>query len=39
VPQGWKLFSNGRLPLLPHRMKNMAQLKRILKKVDELGEI
>jgi len=39
VPQGWKLFSNGRLPLFPHRMKNIEQLKKILRKVDELGEI
>jgi heterodisulfide reductase subunit C len=39
VPQGWKLFVNRRLPLLPHRMRNIAQLKKILKKVDELGEI
>jgi len=39
VPQGWKLLVNRRLPLFPHRMKNMDQLKKILKKVDELGEI
>ncbi len=39
VPQGWKLFSNRRLPLLPHRIKNIDQLKKILRKVDELGEI
>jgi len=39
VPQGWRLFSNRRLPLMPHRIKNIQQLKRILKKVDELGEI
>ena len=39
VPQGWALFSNGRLPLLPHKMKNIDQLRKILKKVDELGEI
>lgn len=39
VPQGWRLFSNGRLPLLPHRIKNIEQLRKILRKVDELGEI
>jgi heterodisulfide reductase subunit C len=39
VPQGWTLFVNRRLPLFPHRMKNMDQLKKILRKVDELGEI
>ena len=39
IPQGWRLFSNGRLPLLPHRIKNIAQLRKILKRVDELGEI
>ena len=39
VPQGWALLSNGRLPLLPHKMKNIDQLRKILEKVDELGEI
>jgi heterodisulfide reductase subunit C len=39
VPQGWRLFSNGRLPILPHKIKNIGQLRKILKKVDELGEI
>jgi len=39
VPQGWRLFSNGRLPFTPHKIKNLAQLRKILKKVDELGEI
>ncbi len=39
IPQGWSLFSNGRLPILPHRVKNIEQLRKILKKVDELGEI
>ncbi|MCK4349231.1 MAG: hypothetical protein KAX13_00140, partial [Candidatus Krumholzibacteria bacterium] len=39
IPQGWKLFSNGRLPLFPHRIKNIDQLRKIMKKVDELGEI
>jgi hypothetical protein len=39
IPQGWKLFVNKRLPLMPHRIKNINQLRRILKKVDELGEI
>ncbi|MCK4236642.1 MAG: 4Fe-4S dicluster domain-containing protein [Candidatus Krumholzibacteria bacterium] len=39
IPQGWRLFSNGRLPILPHKMKNIDQLRKILKKVEELGEI
>ncbi len=39
VPQGWRLFSNRRLPLKPHRIKNIEQLRKILRKVDELGEI
>lgn len=39
IPQGWHLFVNGRLSLRPHRIKNIEQLRRILKKVDELGEI
>jgi len=39
VPQGWTLFVNRRLPFLPHRIKNINQLRTILKKVDELGEI
>ncbi|MBN1885568.1 MAG: 4Fe-4S dicluster domain-containing protein [Candidatus Krumholzibacteriota bacterium] len=39
VYQGWALFSNGRLPLMPNRMKNIDQLRKILKRVDELGEI
>jgi heterodisulfide reductase subunit C len=39
VPQGWRLFSNGRLPIKPHKIKNIGQLRKILKKVDELGEI
>ena len=39
VPQGWRLFSNGRLPVMPHKIKNIGQLRKILKKVDELGEI
>ena len=39
IPQGWKLFVNKRLPLMPHRIKNINQLRRILRKVDELGEI
>jgi heterodisulfide reductase subunit C len=39
IPQGWRLFSNGRLPIKPHKIKNIAQLRKILKKVDELGEI
>jgi heterodisulfide reductase subunit C len=37
--QGLTLFTNGRLPLKPHRIKNIDQLRKILKKVDELGEI
>jgi hypothetical protein len=39
VPQGWRLFSNGRLPIMPHKIKNIEQLRKILKKVEELGEI
>lgn len=39
IPQGWALFSNGRLPLKPHGMKNIGQLRAIMKKVEELGEI
>jgi heterodisulfide reductase subunit C len=39
ISQGWRLLINGRLPLFPHKMKNINQLKKILKKVDELGEI
>ena len=39
IPQGWKLFHNGRLPIMPHRIKNIDQLRKILKKVEELGEI
>lgn len=39
APQGMKLFVNGRLPILPHKIKNLDQLRKILKKVDELGEI
>ncbi|MBN1164333.1 MAG: 4Fe-4S dicluster domain-containing protein [Candidatus Krumholzibacteriota bacterium] len=39
VPQGMKLFTNGRLPLFPHKIKNIEQLRKILKKVDELGGI
>jgi heterodisulfide reductase subunit C len=39
IPQGWRLFSNGRLPIKPHKIKNIAQLRKILKKVEELGEI
>jgi heterodisulfide reductase subunit C len=39
IPQGWKLFVNRRLPLFPHRIKHIDQLRAILKKVDELGEI
>lgn len=39
IPQGWKLFSNGRLPIKPHKIKNIEQLRKILKKADELGEI
>jgi heterodisulfide reductase subunit C len=39
VPQGWRLFSNGRLPLKPHKINNISQLRKILEKVDELGEI
>ena len=39
IPQGWRLFSHGRLPVKPHRIKNLEQLRRILKRVDELGEI
>jgi len=39
MPQGWRLFSNGRLPITPHKIKNIEQLRKILKKVEELGEI
>ncbi len=39
IPQGWNLFSNGRLPLKPHKIKNLSQIRKILKKVDELGEV
>jgi heterodisulfide reductase subunit C len=39
IPQGWTLFVNRRLPFLPHRIKNINQLRAILRKVDELGEI
>jgi len=39
VTQGWKLFSRGRLPFMPHKIKNIDQLRKILKKVDELGDI
>ena len=39
VPQGCRLFSNGRLPVMPHKIKNIEQLRKILKKVEELGEI
>jgi heterodisulfide reductase subunit C2 len=39
IPQGWTLFKNRRLPFFPHRIKNISQLRTILKKVDELGEI
>ena len=39
APVGLKLFVNGRLPILPHKMKNIDQLRKIMKKVDELGEI
>jgi len=39
IPQGWRLMINGRLPIMPHRMKNIGQLRKILRKVDELGEI
>jgi heterodisulfide reductase subunit C len=39
IPQGWKLFANKRLPLFPHRIKHIDQLRKILRKVDELGEI
>lgn len=38
VPQGWYLFSNGRLPILPHKMNNLKQLKSIIDKAEELGE-
>jgi len=39
MPQGWRLFSNRRLPLLPHKIKNIDQLRKIIARVDELGEI
>lgn len=39
VPQGWRLFANRRLPFFPHKIKNIKQLRKILRKVDELGEI
>ncbi len=39
IPQGWRLLSNRRLPFLPHKMQNIDQLRKIIKKVDELGEI
>jgi len=39
VTQGWNLLSNGRLPFKPHRIKHINEIRKILKKVDELGEI
>ncbi len=39
VPQGIKLFSRGRLPVMPHRIKNLDQLRKIMEKVEELGAI
>jgi heterodisulfide reductase subunit C len=39
IPQGWKLLTNGRLPMRPHKMRNIDQLRTILDKVNELGEI
>jgi len=38
APQGWYLFSNGRLPILPHKINNIKQLKKIIEKAEELGE-
>ena len=39
IPQGWNLFKNGRLPFKAHKIKNIEQIRKILKKVDEIGEI
>jgi heterodisulfide reductase subunit C len=39
VPQGMRLFMNGRLPVMPHKIKNLDQLRKIIDKVEELGEI
>ncbi len=39
APLGWRLLSNGRLPIFPHKIKNIKQLRMILDKVEELGEI
>ncbi|MBU8922767.1 MAG: 4Fe-4S dicluster domain-containing protein [Bacteroidales bacterium] len=39
APIGLKLFSNGRLPILPHKMKNVDQLRKIIRKVDEMEGI
>ncbi|MGM0483574.1 MAG: 4Fe-4S dicluster domain-containing protein [Candidatus Krumholzibacteriota bacterium] len=39
VPQGMRLMMNGRLPIMPHKIKNLDQLRKIIKKVEELGEI
>jgi heterodisulfide reductase subunit C len=39
IPQGWKLFINRRLPLFPHKIKHINQLRAMLRMVDQLGEI
>ena len=39
IPQGMKLLINRRLPVLPHKIKNLDQLRKIMTKVEELGEI
>jgi heterodisulfide reductase subunit C len=37
IPIGLKLFTHGRLPLLPNKIRNISQLQKIIRKAKSLG--
>lgn len=37
IPLGWSLFSHGKLPLMPEKVKNVNQIKTMIQKVEEVG--
>ena len=37
LPIGWSLFSHGKLPIMPEKIKDVNQIKTMMQKVEEVG--
>jgi hypothetical protein len=37
IPLGWSLFSHGKLPLMPEKIKDVNKIKTMIQKAEEVG--